>query len=310
MRVYDFSKSIYNRKVLYEIFELLDDKIEIKDKVLILPDNYEEIVGDKQKQLTKKFYTYSNKVFNKALTRTEYNQWQEALRKKELEKQKQIELEQKRLKDEEECMLKFKVQYKDKWRNKDWIDNNIGVYYNWAPCIEYYWTVIGDRYRLFGNGDVQISESARNDILSLGREYLIPGKTFLGRSFKRKDRRGSHYIVQDTYANQQKEKPQSYGVYGIYKDDELIYVGSTMREFDIRFKEHLKNINEKSTELYLYSLLNKNDNIYFVKFIDVAQLKTNRELGRQDVEAMELALISVYKPRGNLAGNSYEFKFT
>lgn len=310
MREYGFSKSIYNYKVLQEIFELLDDKIEIKDKVLILPDNYEEIVGDRQSQLTKKFYLYKNDVFNKTFTQTEYREWQEAIRAQELAKQRKIEKEQQELKKEMEIMETLKVQYKDKWRNKDWIDSNIGVYYNWAPCIEYYWTIIGDRYRLFGNGDIQLSASARNDILALGREYLIPGKTFLGRSFKRKDRRGSHYIVQDTYANQQKEKPQSYGVYGIYKDDELVYIGSTMREFDIRFKEHLKNISEKSTELYLYSLLDKNDNIYFVKFIDVAQLKTNRELGRQDVEAMELALISVYKPRGNLAGNSYEFKFT
>lgn len=36
----------------------------------------------------------------------------------------------------------------------------------------------------------------------------------------------------------------------------------------------------------------------------------NKKLSRNEIEAMELALIRVYKPKGNLAGNNYEFKFS
>lgn len=73
--------------------------------------------------------------------------------------------------------------------------------------------------------------------------------------------------------------------------------------------KHIQNINLKSKELYVYSLLDNEDNITFKILIDVAKLETNSTITRRDVESMELGLISVYKPPGNLAGNKYEFKF-
>jgi hypothetical protein len=75
MREYGFSKSLYGYNKLIEIFELLDDKIQIgPNKELVLPNNYEEIVGNRNIGLTKKFYTYKNNVFNcnKVFTELEY----------------------------------------------------------------------------------------------------------------------------------------------------------------------------------------------------------------------------------------------
>jgi hypothetical protein len=47
MRNYNFNTKLYGYNTLIEIFNILDDKIEIIDKVLILPDNYEELIGDR-----------------------------------------------------------------------------------------------------------------------------------------------------------------------------------------------------------------------------------------------------------------------
>ena len=44
MREYGFSEKLYGYKKLIEIFELLDDKIQIgPNQELILPNNYQEI---------------------------------------------------------------------------------------------------------------------------------------------------------------------------------------------------------------------------------------------------------------------------
>ena len=65
----------------------------------------------------------------------------------------------------------------------------------------------------------------------------------------------------------------------------------------------------KSKELYVYSLLKSTDNIKFKPLIDASKLKTNSPLTRRDIEAMELSLITIYKPIGNVAGVKTKFKF-
>ena len=45
----------------------------------------------------------------------------------------------------------------------------------------------------------------------------------------------------------------SYGVYGIYENDELVYVGMTMRDFEQRWEEHKRGIETCSNELIFYS---------------------------------------------------------
>ena len=99
------------------------------------------------------------------------------------------------------------------------------------------------------------------------------------------------------------------GIYGIYKNDELIYIGSTMRNFEDRWKEHRRNIEKKSNALYVYSLFDESDKIDFRILIDLNDLKSSKDLTRRDIECMELGLIDVFKPIGNIGGNSKPFLF-
>lgn len=105
-----------------------------------------------------------------------------------------------------------------------------------------------------------------------------------------------------------KKKELQGGVYGIYEDGELVYIGMTMRNFEDRINEHMKNIQNHSNELYMYSKFN--GELTWSKLIEIKDLKTNKELTRRDIEAMEFALISLYKPKYNLAGNTMEYKFS
>lgn len=105
-----------------------------------------------------------------------------------------------------------------------------------------------------------------------------------------------------------KEEIIHYGVYGIYQHGELVYIGSTMRDFEDRFYEHKKNFESKSEAMYVYKAI-ENNGLEMVPIIDVNDLKVERKLTRSEVEAMELALIHLYKPKGNYAGIKKEFKF-
>lgn len=126
------------------------------------------------------------------------------------------------------------------------------------------------------------------------------------------EKRREEYLKQNV--EKQKKKKEniiSCGVYGIYQNNELIYIGMTMRNFEDRWSEHLKNIKEKNKKLYFEQFIDIEKDIQFKRLIDICQLKTNKEITRRDIESMELALISLYKPIGNLAdGKRYEYKYS
>lgn len=48
------------------------------------------------------------------------------------------------------------------------------------------------------------------------------------------------------------KKKKHYGVYGIYINNELVYIGMTMRDFETRWQEHIAKIKSGSDELYFY----------------------------------------------------------
>lgn len=41
-----------------------------------------------------------------------------------------------------------------------------------------------------------------------------------------------------------KSRVGNYGIYGIYMDDKLVYIGETTRSFEERFKEHKKGLED------------------------------------------------------------------
>lgn len=97
------------------------------------------------------------------------------------------------------------------------------------------------------------------------------------------------------------------GIYGIYEDNQLVYIGYTMRSFDIRWQEHRRGIAQQSDKLWLYKLINKKNKIDFRVLLDVTELKYNRKITKHDLEMMELALIHVFKPKYNFAGKTIEY---
>lgn len=103
-----------------------------------------------------------------------------------------------------------------------------------------------------------------------------------------------------------KHENEEKGIYGIYnKDNILIYVGKTMVGFETRFKQHKEMIEKKSTTQYLYKYITKNykdDEIYFKPIITLSKLKTKDKITNRDLEAMELALITLYQPICNVQG--------
>lgn len=81
-----------------------------------------------------------------------------------------------------------------------------------------------------------------------------------------------------------------------------------MRKFEDRIKEHEEGIKNKTNELYMYSKFS--GELSWNKLIEIKNLKANKEIARRDIEAMEFALINLYKPKYNLAGNTMEYKFS
>lgn len=109
-----------------------------------------------------------------------------------------------------------------------------------------------------------------------------------------------------------KEISISYGIYGMYYKERLVYIGMTMRAFEDRWKEHIDNIMQGSKELKLYSYFQPKDinDIQFKILINCKDMQTNSELTRRDVESMELAMINYFRPQYNLSGVSYPYQYS
>lgn len=98
------------------------------------------------------------------------------------------------------------------------------------------------------------------------------------------------------------------GVYGIYVNEQLYYIGSTY-DFEKRFKEHQAKLRADSKELYVYKLIQKGDVIEYKPLIKTKDVKVERQLERRDIEDMELALITLYQPIGNIAGRLQLYRY-
>lgn len=70
--------------------------------------------------------------------------------------------------------------------------------------------------------------------------------------------------------------------------------------------KHKDALEKNKNALYAYSFL---DNIDMRPIIDCSQLKVNKTFTIEDIESMELALITLYQLIGNLAGRTTEFKY-
>jgi hypothetical protein len=113
----------------------------------------------------------------------------------------------------------------------------------------------------------------------------------------------------DKYFPVSEEEREHYGIYAIKRKDtdEIIYIGMTTRSFAERCNEHNETFKEDKDDkgMVLYKKMRAFKEIgidtYFIPLLDVKEdIKVKGELSVRDLEAMELALISLYKPMGNL----------
>lgn len=104
------------------------------------------------------------------------------------------------------------------------------------------------------------------------------------------------------------------GVYGIYIEDNLVYIGSTYNSFKNRFIEHKKNIKGESAQ-YIHKqikkALNNNEKVEFKPMVIIEDLEMlhKRTINEKELKCMELALITAIQPKYNIAGRIQPFNF-
>ena len=109
------------------------------------------------------------------------------------------------------------------------------------------------------------------------------------------------------------------GIYGIYKDEELVYIGKTTRGFEKRFLQHkyyMKFPNKSETQYDMYYELAearaKGSCIQLrpLFIVETAQYDSLCRINNRDLESMEFALIWCYKPKYNICGVKKPYKYT
>lgn len=123
-----------------------------------------------------------------------------------------------------------------------------------------------------------------------------------------KDRKEPKIITQSFKVKNSRRKDIG-GIYGIYENDKLVYIGMTTRSFKVRWNEHLERIKRKSDELALYSLIDANSKIEFKILLDKNDLISDDEITKRDLQAMEFALIKEHQPRYNFSGRNQPYRF-
>lgn len=87
------------------------------------------------------------------------------------------------------------------------------------------------------------------------------------------------------------------GVYGIYVNGYLYYIGSTY-DFEKRFKEHQAKLRADSKELYVYKLIQKGDIIEYKPLIKTKDVKVEI----QKIWSLHLLI-------GNIAGRLQPYRY-
>lgn len=102
------------------------------------------------------------------------------------------------------------------------------------------------------------------------------------------------------------------GIYGIFENDELIYVGETSKSFVERFRAHSKCVKENSSisEMYSYIKDNFEENKFCMRpLVEVdSRVKLTGELQLRDIQSIELGFITCFRPKFNIMGVFKEYK--
>ena len=112
--------------------------------------------------------------------------------------------------------------------------------------------------------------------------------------------------------NKNKKLLDTGGIYGIYEDDKIIYIGQT-KNFSHRFGCHKSCFNDKKNTRFLYSYMRKSKelghNLKIQPIISMKDMKVKQQITKRDLEAMELAFITLYQPICNFQGVKAPYDF-
>lgn len=105
------------------------------------------------------------------------------------------------------------------------------------------------------------------------------------------------------------------GIYGIYVNNNLVYIGSTYESFKSRFIVHKGHIKRGENDLFLYrkirEALNNGRNVEFKPIIILEDLKMEHKktINEKEMKCMEMALIITLQPIYNISGRLKPFDF-
>lgn len=102
------------------------------------------------------------------------------------------------------------------------------------------------------------------------------------------------------------------GVYGIFENEELIYVGYTIKSFVDRFRAHIKCVKENSSVNKMYSYIRKNfeeKRFYMKPLVEIGnKVKLDGDLTLRDIQAIELGFITCFRPQFNIEGVNKKYQ--
>ena len=109
------------------------------------------------------------------------------------------------------------------------------------------------------------------------------------------------------------------GIYGLYLDEELVYIGKTIQSFSMRYRQHkhfvdFPNDSETQYEMY-YELaaalaLGRTLQLRPIFVVETARYNSLYTITNRDLESMEFALISMLQPRFNVEGRRKPYRYT
>ena len=311
-----YTHNLVGYKILVEIWNLIGNNYEIlqDNRVILVQDDIDELVssaGIKVNLLSKPWRNYKTKY--RVMT---YSEWE----KERKDKQKQILTIQRneRLRQEKEQQDFTKLDQLQRemsgvWWDEEKVKKEIGVS-STTPFAYYYWTLINGQVRKTDwKNNMSIDANLYSQIMDDTTFITYSGKNFLTRCHK--NSKGYSCYIEKGSNGHVENKISTIdlgGIYGMYKNGELYYIGLTTRPFQYRWQEHLDIIQGKSPVpfgMILYNNISINDTIEFKPLIQVKDI-LSKEITLRDLEAMELGLITMYHPEGNYQGRLGVYRFS
>lgn len=156
------------------------------------------------------------------------------------------------------------------------------------------------------------------EVKELEKYLMKPWHSYVNYNWCNKNRK----MISETQFNQklavynktkkkEKEKirEEDRGIYGIYYKRQLVYIGKTNVSFKTRFQQHQLALKNRNRDQFLYKFLEGKE-VEFKPIINVKDLRVDGKVSNRDIEAMELALITLYKPICNVQGVKIDYVFS